>query len=52
LAANLALEVADTGLLFDRDRDGVFVIAKEALEGAGELLLLQRMLVRVFRIYK
>ena len=41
LAADLALQVADTGLLFDGDADGLFVVAEEALERGWEFLLLQ-----------
>jgi hypothetical protein len=40
LTADLALQVADTGLLLDGDGDGLFVVAEEALEGGRELLLL------------
>lgn len=40
LAADFALEIADTRLLLDGHADGVLVIAEEALEGCGQLLLL------------
>jgi hypothetical protein len=40
LTADFALQVADAGFLFNADGDGVLVVAEEALEGAGELLLL------------
>lgn len=42
LAADFALQVSDAGLLFDRDRDGLFVVAEEALECRRELLFLLR----------
>lgn len=42
LAAHLALQVADARLLLDGDADGIFVVAEEALEGRGQLLLLRR----------
>jgi hypothetical protein len=42
LAADLTLQVADTGLLFDGDADGLFVVAEEALECRREFLLLRR----------
>ena len=41
LAADFALQIADARLLFDGYADGVLVVAKEALEGCGELLLLR-----------
>lgn len=40
LAADFTLQIADAGLLFDGDADGLFVIAEEALEGGGEFFLL------------
>lgn len=42
LTADFTLQVADTGLLFDGDADGIFVVAEEALERRREFLLLQR----------
>jgi hypothetical protein len=41
LAADFTLEVANTGLLFDGDADGLFVVAEEALERRREFLLLR-----------
>lgn len=40
LAADFALQVADARLLLNGYADGVLVVAEEALEGCGELLLL------------
>ena len=40
LAAHLALQVSDAGLLFDGDGDRVLVVAEETLESGGKLLRL------------
>ena len=40
LAAHLALQISDAGLLLDGDGDRVLVIAEEALKGGGKLLCL------------
>ena len=41
LAAHLALQVSDAGLLLDGHGNRVLVVAEETLESAGELLLLR-----------
>jgi hypothetical protein len=50
LAADFALEVADAGLLLDGDGNGFLVVAEEALESGGQLLLLGSTSVELLRM--
>lgn len=47
LPTDLALQVADTGLLLDGHRHGLFVVAEQALECRWQLLLLEWLLASV-----